>query len=293
LYVARVLPFVLFPLDRERMAGFSNLFAERALAEALASAVRAAGERIVACRAAGLAVETKADASPVTEADRQAERIILEALRELCPGTPVVAEEEAAEGNIPEVGAEFLLVDALDGTRDFLKGGDDFTVNVALVRDGAPVLGVVGAPARGRIWAGIAGTGAFAVNRRRVAPDRTGAHDGPFDIMRAITRTPETNDFIVRFPGARIVSVGSSLKFCTVAEGGADFYPRLGPTSQWDTAAGDAILRTAGGRVVTLDGAPLRYGPSNVPGAAAYLNPWFVATGGADPFAAGSATDRA
>ena len=273
-----------------------DALADRALAEALAPAVRRAGERIITCRAAGLFVETKADASPVTEADRQAEEIILAALAQLVPGAPIIAEEEVAGGNIPEVGAEFLLVDALDGTRDFLKGGDDFTVNVGLVRDGVPALGVVGAPARARLWAGIAGLGAFAVDAGgawRPIHVRA-AHAGPFDIIASRShRTPETDAFIARFPGARIVSVGSSLKFCAVAEGAADFYPRLGPTSQWDTAAGDAVLRAAGGRVVTLDGEPLRYGPGNAPGAAAFLNPWFVAAGGMDPFAAGDAVVRA
>jgi 3'(2'),5'-bisphosphate nucleotidase len=263
---------------------------DRALAETLVAAVRRAGGCIVARRKAGLSVETKADSTPVTEADREAEGIILETLRKVLPGMPVIAEEEVAGGNIPDVGSAFVLVDALDGTRDFVNGGDDFTVNVALVRDGTPGLGVVGAPARGQLWVGIAGSGAFAVDASgawrpiKVRP----AHDGPFDIIASRShRTRETDAFIARFPGARIVAAGSSLKFCTVAEGNADLYPRLGSTSQWDTAAGDAVLRAAGGRVVTLDGKPLRYGPGAELGAAAFRNPWFVAAGGVDPFAAG------
>jgi 3'(2'),5'-bisphosphate nucleotidase len=261
---------------------------DRALAETLTAAVRRAGERIVARRKAGLVVETKADATPVTDADREAEGIILETLRKVLPDMPVIAEEEVAGGNIPDVGSAFVLVDALDGTRDFVNGGDDFTVNVALVRHGTPVLGVVGAPARDRLWAGIAGIGAYSIDASgawqpiQVRP----AHDGPFDIIASRShRTPETDAFIARFPGSRIVAAGSSLKFCTVAEGKADIYPRLGSTSQWDTAAGDAVLRAAGGRVLTLDGKPLRYGPGEAPGAAAFLNPWFVAAGGVDPFA--------
>jgi 3'(2'),5'-bisphosphate nucleotidase len=261
---------------------------DRALVETLVAAARRAGERIVARRKAGLAVETKADATPVTEADREAEGIILEAVHGLLPGIPVIAEEEVAGGRIPDVGSEFVLVDALDGTRDFVNGGDDFTVNVALVRDGTPVLGIVGAPARNRLWAGIAGTAAFSVDESgawrpiHVRP----AHDAPFDIIASRShRTPETDAFIARFPGARIVSAGSSLKFCAVAEGEADLYPRLGSTSQWDTAAGDAVLRAAGGQVMTLDGKLLRYGPGPARGAAAFLNPWFVAAGGVDPFA--------
>jgi 3'(2'),5'-bisphosphate nucleotidase len=266
-----------------------NAQADRALAETLVAAVRRAGERIVACRNAGLSVETKADATPVTQADREAEGVILETLRKVLPGVPVIAEEEVAGGNIPDVGSMFALVDALDGTSDFVKGGDDFTVNVALVRGGAPVLGVVGAPARNCLWAGIAGSGAYAIDQRgiwrpiKVRP----AHGGPLDIIASRShRTPETDAFIARFPGARIVAAGSSLKFCTVAEGKADLYPRLGTTSQWDTAAGDTVLRAAGGRVLTLDGKPLRYGPGKEPGAAAFRNPWFVAAGGVDPFAA-------
>ena len=257
------------------------------LAETLVDAVRRAGACIVARRKAGLSVETKADSTPVTAADREAEGIILETLRRVLPGMPMIAEEEVAGGNIPDVGEAFVLIDALDGTRDFINGGDDFTVNVALVRDGTPDLGVVGAPARDCLWAGIAGTGAFSIDAGgawrpiKVRP----AHGGPFDIIASRShRTPETDAFIARFPGARIVAAGSSLKFCTVAEGKADLYPRLGSTSQWDTAAGDAVLRAAGGRVMTLDGKPLRYGPGKAPGAAAFLNPWFVATGGVDPF---------
>jgi 3'(2'),5'-bisphosphate nucleotidase len=260
---------------------------DRALAETLVAAVRRAGACIVARRTAGLSVETKADSTPVTEADREAEGVILETLRKVLPGLPVIAEEQVAGGNIPDAGSVFVLVDALDGTRDFINGGDDFTVNVGVIKDGAPVLGVVGAPARDQLWVGIAGQGAFSIDAGgpwrpiKVRP----AHGGPLEIIASRShRTPETDAFIARFPGARIVAAGSSLKFCAVAEGKADFYPRLGFTSQWDTAAGDAVLRAAGGRVLTLDGKPLRYGPGKESGAAAFLNPWFVAAGGVDPF---------
>jgi 3'(2'),5'-bisphosphate nucleotidase len=273
------------------MSKSTDIRSDRALAEALADAVRRAGERILACRKAGLAVETKADSTPVTEADRQAEGVILETLRQVLPGMPVIAEEEVASGNIPDVGAAFVLVDALDGTRDFVNGGDDFTVNVAVVRDATPELGVVGAPARGQIWIGVPGNGAHTIDAKGAwrSIHVRAVHAGPFDIIASRShRTPETDAFIARFPGSRIVAAGSSLKFCTVAEGKADLYPRLGPTSQWDTAAGDAVLRAAGGRVMTLDGKPLRYGPGKGPGAAAFLNPWFVAAGGVDPFAAAS-----
>ena len=271
------------------MAGTSRIEASRGLAEALVGAVRAAGERIIACRKTGLAVETKSDNSPVTIADREAEAILLAALRTLAPGVPVIAEEEVAAGRVPATDGDFFLVDPLDGTKDFIRGGGDFTVNVGLVRGGTPVLGVVGAPATGEIWAGVDGVGAFAVDMSGVwRPIKVrAAHAGPFDIIASRShRTKETDDFIARFPGARIVAAGSSLKFCVVAEGGADLYPRLGPTSQWDTAAGDAVLRAAGGRAVTLDGKPLGYGPRDGAGAKAYLNPWFVASGGVEPLPA-------
>lgn len=270
------------------MNDFPDLQFDRDLANTLVASVRRAGECILARRKAGISVETKADSTPVTEADREAEGVILGVLRKVLPGMPVIAEEAVGAGNIPDVGAAFSLVDALDGTRDFINGGDDFTVNVGVVRDGIPVLGIVGAPARGQLWVGIAGDGAYSIDASgawrpiKVRP----THGEPIEIIASRShRTPETDAFIARFPGSRIVAAGSSLKFCTVAEGKADLYPRLGPTSQWDTAAGDAVLRAAGGSVVMLDGKPLRYGPGKGAGAAAFLNPWFVATGNVDPFA--------
>jgi 3'(2'),5'-bisphosphate nucleotidase len=257
------------------------------LIEALIPAAWAAGDAALAARSAGLTVDRKADASPVTEADRAAETILLAALAEHAPGVPVIAEEEVAAGHIPPVGDHFILVDALDGTKDFLKGGPDFTANVGVVRNGHPVAGLVLAPAQRKLWIGAVGFGAFTEdrtgNRRRVQvrePRR------PVDIIASRShRNAETDAFIACFPGAEIVAAGSSLKFCVLAEGLADLYPRLGPTSQWDTAAGDAILRAAGGRVLTLDGIPLPYGPRRGEGAKAFLNPSFVATAALDPFA--------
>ena len=185
----------------------------------------------------------------------------------------------------------FLLVDALDGTKDFVGGGPDFTVNIGLVRGGAPVAGLVCAPALGRLWLGLADGGAFAI--REAEPDnwiplrvRTPPPDGLDIIASRRHRTLETEAFIARFPGSRVVSAGSSLKFTVLAEGKADLYPRLATTSQWDTAAGHAVLCAACGRVLTLDGAALAYRPQPGTGAAAYRNPWFVATAGLDPFMA-------
>lgn len=263
---------------------------DAALIRRLLPATIDAGQAILAVRAAGHAVEEKADRSPVTEADRAAEAIILGAIAEAAPDLPVVAEEEVAAGRLPPVAGTFLLVDALDGTKEFINGGSDFTVNIGLVRDGAPVAGIVHAPASGLTWFGLAGEGAWRIAgsepQRAVAIFvRPPPADGLDVVASRSHRTPDTDAFIARFPGARTVSAGSSLKFVTVAEGRADLYPRLGPTSQWDTAAGDAILRAAGGRVLTLDGRPLSYGPRpGASGAAAFLNPSFVATAATDPF---------
>lgn len=258
------------------------------LIESLVPAAWAAGDAALAARAAGLKVHAKADASPVTEADRAAEAILLAALAEHAPGVPVIAEEEVAAGHIPPVGDYFILVDALDGTKDFLTGGPDFTANVGIVRSGHPVAGLVLAPAQGKLWIGAVGFGAFTEDRagtRRAVRIRHPA--APVGIIASRShRNAETDAFIARFPGAEIVAAGSSLKFCVLAEGLADLYPRIGPTSQWDTAAGDAVLRAAGGRVLTLDGRPLPYGPGKGHGAKAFLNPSFVATAGLDPFAA-------
>ncbi len=261
-----------------------------ATVERLVESAIEAGVLILAVRRRGLSVERKADLSPVTEADRAAEAEILKCLDEVAPGIPVVAEEAVAAGRIPEVGDEFFLVDPLDGTKEFVKGGDDFTVNIGLIRNGVPVLGIVLAPATGDLYVGIAGEGAW---KAKVAAGKIGprhkvsirpAPDGPILVVASKShRTPETDDFIFKFNVGNLVSAGSSLKFCLVAAGEADLYPRMGTTMQWDTAAGDAVVRAAGGSVVTLDGKPLPYGPNGEAGAAAFRNPWFVVAGGIAP----------
>jgi len=254
------------------------------LAEAFVAAAIEAGHAILAVRRQGYKAEHKADATPVTEADRAAERAIVVRLRQVAAGVPIVAEEACSLGSVPTVGGEFFLVDPLDGTKEFVKGGDDFTVNIALIRARVPVIGVVLAPASGLVYAGVAGRGAW---RGSVAGGRVEQHqpihvraaDGPIEVVASKShRTPETDAYIARYEVRRLVSAGSSLKFCTVAEGRADLYPRMGTTMQWDTAAGDAVLRAAGGRTVTLDGATLPYGPNGA-GVAAFVNPWFVAAG--------------
>ena len=248
-----------------------------ALLDPLGLACREAGEAIRAVRGRGFAVEEKGDLSPVTEADRAAEAILLTALARHAPGVPVVAEEEVAAGRIPALGEAFFLVDPLDGTREFVRGGDDYTVNIGLVVDGTPVFGLVLAPEQGRLWAGVVDGEAWVEG-----------HDG--DRSPLAVRAPgekltvvaskshmnqPTRDFLAaQLPDAELVSVGSSLKFCLLAQGAADYYPRLSPTSEWDTAAGHAVLLAAGGRVDAPDGAPLGYGK---PG---FLNSGFAASAG-------------
>jgi 3'(2'), 5'-bisphosphate nucleotidase len=246
------------------------------LLEEIAEAAREAGEAILEIVRRGYEIEAKGDRSPVTEADRAAELVILAALSRAAPGVPVIAEEEVAAGRIPAHGDTFFLVDPLDGTKEFVGGGDDYTVNVALVEAGEPRLGVVYAPASGRLHCGIVGSGAW-VEESGVRRDiRT--RERASDLVAVASKshfTQNTSDYLDAAVGVcEYLGIGSSLKFCVVAEGEADIYPRLSPTSEWDTAAGHAILLAAGGRVDGPDGSPLRYGKR------AFLNRAFVATGG-------------
>lgn len=228
----------------------------------------------------------KSDGSPVTDADEAAEAIILAGLARLAPGTPVVAEEESSAGRTPTVGRRFFLVDPLDGTREFLHRNGEFTVNIGLVEDGEPVAGVVFAPALGELWAGDVGAGArtasvegAALGAWRAITVRTPSADG-LDVLASRSHlTDRTRTWAERLTVRRWTPVGSSLKYCRIAEGAADLYPRFGPTMAWDTAAGHAVLRAAGGDVRRIDGAPLTYGSNG------FLNPDIVAFGGFDPFA--------
>jgi len=230
-----------------------------------------------------IAVSYKADASPVTEADEASEAVILERLAAATPDLPIVAEERVARGEVPATGRRFWLVDPLDGTKEFLHGRGDFTVNIALIEDGLPRLGVVYAPARSEIYIGD-----VSASRAARAVQPPGSHDPPaFESVRARQvpasgmtavasrshATPETTEYLTSHDVRQTVSVGSSLKFCLLACGDADLYPRFGPTMEWDTAAGHAVLVAAGGSVLTTDGAPLRYGKPD------FRNPWFVAVG--------------
>lgn len=245
-----------------------------------------AGRAIMEIFVSGCSVTEKADKSPVTAADHAAEAIILGGLRAALPDVPCVAEEEIAGGHVPaELGDTFILVDPLDGTREFVEQRKDFTVNIALIRRGAPAIGVVYAPARGVLFGGRPGraekvhTGPdYAIMDRRAVNVRAPA-DPPAILASRSHSTPETDAFVARYPGAERVSIGSSLKFCMLACGEADIYPRFGRTMEWDTAAGDAVLRAAGGVTRTLNGDPLAYGKRNQAHDSDFANPHFVAWG--------------
>lgn len=256
---------------------------EALLARMVELAVRA-GRVILDIYATDFTVDRKADNSVVTAADHQAEQVILAGLADCAPDIPVIAEEEVAAGRVPEAGALFFLVDPLDGTREFLARNGEFTVNIALVDDGVPVSGVVYAPALGQLYAGGPG-GAF---KAEVVDGTVGSHQ-PIRVREAGTGilavgsrshgSEATARWLTRFTDVSFVSAGSSLKFCLLAEGAADVYPRLGRTMEWDTAAGDAVLRAAGGQVVTCEGTPLRYGKCRQASDSDYANPHFIAYG--------------
>jgi 3'(2'), 5'-bisphosphate nucleotidase len=224
-----------------------------------------------------VAVRAKADASPVTAADEAAEAVILAGLAELTPQIPVVAEETVAAGHVPEIGdGPFWLVDPLDGTKEFLSRNGEFTVNIALIEAREPVLGVVLAPARASAWWGARGKGAMARDAQgatRAITVRKAPADGVVAIASRSHRDAETQAFLDQAGVGKCISAGSSLKFCLVAEGKADLYPRFGRTMEWDVAAGHAVLAAAGGRVTTRDGAPFLY---RKPG---FENPPFIARG--------------
>lgn len=249
------------------------------LLDDIAEAAREAGGAILEIVRRGFDVEAKKDSSPVTEADRAAELIILAALARAAPGIPVIAEEEVAAGRIPAHDDTYFLVDPLDGTKEFVRGGDDYTVNIGLVEGGSPTLGVVFAPATGRLHGGCIGSGAWldeGHGRRAIRTRERGTQ------LTAVASKSHLNQATVDYLQEAVgtcdfVAVGSSLKFCIVAEGGADIYPRASPTSEWDTAAGHAILLAAGGLVHGPGGSPLRYGKR------AFLNRAFVATSGWEP----------
>jgi 3'(2'), 5'-bisphosphate nucleotidase len=263
----------------EAAPGLGDTAARQALLRRLDALALAAGSQILTrYTAADLATDTKADGSPVTEADEAAERVILDGLAALGLGLPVVAEEAVAAGRVPATGTgPFVLVDPLDGTREFLSRNGEFTVNIAVIEDGRPVLGVVYAPALGERYTGLVGDGAW--RRRGDGPaEAIAARPLPADgAVVVASRSHGDPARIDAWLGDRAVTgrkaIGSSLKFCLIAAGEADLYPRFGRTMEWDTAAGHAVLAAAGGRVETLEGVLLSYGK------AGFENPDFVARG--------------
>jgi 3'(2'), 5'-bisphosphate nucleotidase len=220
---------------------------------------------------------TKTDGSPVTAADQAAEDIILAALADLTPEIPVIAEEATAKGQVPEVaGSRFWLVDPLDGTREFLSGNGEFTVNIALIEDGRPVLGVVVAPALGQTYGGHGpGTATLAdgAGERSIRVRPIPAEGETVVGSRSHGDPAAMERFLADRKVAAFRAAGSSLKLCLIAEGEADFYPRFGPTMEWDIAAGHAVLSAAGGRVLTLEGGAFLYGKPD------YRNGPFIASG--------------
>jgi len=251
---------------------------------ALIALAEAGGDVVWEHFVGGAAVTIKADESPVTAADHAAELVILAGLADCAPGIPVVAEEEAAAGRIPDVAGAFFLVDPLDGTKEFIKRGDDFTVNIGLIEGGVPTMGVVYAPARNHLYWGDTEGGAWSAERTphgaRGAAVRIAVRAPGGTACAVASKShadPATGAWLAAAGIADCVSVGSSLKFVLVASGEADVYPRTGPTMEWDTAAGDAVLRAAGGRVLDLDNAVFRYGKPD------FRNTGFVATGSYEP----------
>lgn len=237
---------------------------------------REAGEVILGFYRDGFSVEGKADGSPVTAADRAADDLIVARLREIAPDIPIVSEESHAEGSRPDVsGGRFWLVDPLDGTKEFVNRNGEFTVNIGLIDRGVPVLGVILVPVTGRLYWGATGLGAGLEAEAGSHPiaARKAPEDGLTVAASRSHRNPALDAYLATVAMKDQKVAGSSLKFCLVAEGEADLYPRTGPTSEWDTAAGHAIVLAAGGHVETMDGAPLAYGK---PG---FLNPEFVVRG--------------
>jgi len=239
----------------------------------LIEATRKAGEIAMTFYSREIDVTMKADNSPVTEADFAVDNLLYPILTERYPDIPVITEERASTHEMTPGRRRFFLVDPIDGTKEFVKKTGEFTINIALIEDGQPVAGIVHAPAIGRMFTGETGAGA-----REIGPDGASRRIGvrtcqttPTAVASRSHLTKETEAFISENKISDCVNAGSSLKFCLVAAGEADIYPRFGPTMEWDTAAGHAVLAAAGGRVLTCDGSPLSYGKPQ------FRNPYFIA----------------
>lgn len=266
-------------VDAQGSAAYQREMDELELLSLAAELAKRAAGTILAVRARGFDILRKHDATPVTAADHAAETLIVEGLRRGTPAIPVVAEEEVAAGHVVDPGDEFWLVDPLDGTREFAQLRDEFTVNIGLVRHGRPVLGAVAAPGYGELFTGIVGRGAW----KRTTAGETAIHvrSPPPEGLHVLASRHYASDarlaeFLKGHRMASLANMGSAIKFCRLAEGAADFYPRLGRTMEWDTAAPQAVLEAAGGTVRRMDGGPLGYGK---PG---WENPPFICTGAPD-----------
>ncbi|HEY1928440.1 MAG TPA: 3'(2'),5'-bisphosphate nucleotidase CysQ [Caulobacteraceae bacterium] len=249
------------------------------IGQRLARIAEEAGRLILPLWSAGVEVSRKADDSPVTEADRRAERLILDRLEAAFPGVPVVSEEDASEFGTPDaIGPRFFLVDPLDGTKAFVRKDPNFTVNIALVEDGRPVAGAVVAPASGETWftcaGGAAKAGAPGAEPRAIVVRAGG--DDPLALISHTMKPQELANLKARYCFERTQAMDSSIKLVRIAEGSADLYPRHGPTMEWDIAAGHAVLGAAGGRLTGLEGEPFVYGKAGE----GFKNGWFVARGG-------------
>jgi 3'(2'), 5'-bisphosphate nucleotidase len=253
-----------------------------------------AGQAILAVYRSGHAVTQKQDLSPVTIADEQAELIILRHLATDFPDIPVIAEESVAAGHVPDIGdAPFFLVDPLDGTREFIEHRDEFTVNIAYIVEGRPVAGIVYAPALGLAFTGENGIAEkllvdadFKIaSRTRIAVRPVG--ENRLALASRSHGNARTDDFLAKNAVTDCTTIGSSLKFCLLAEGKADVYPRLSRTMEWDTAAGDAVLRAAGGTTVLPDGTPLPYGKRQQANDSDFANADFISWGGRDGVSGG------
>lgn len=256
---------------------------KNALAFEFARLCSEAGAAIMEIYNSDFTARNKDDSSPVTDADEVAEKLILAGLEKILPGVPVLAEESFSAGFRPEIGSTFVLVDPVDGTKEFINKNGEFTVNIALIENRAPTAGCVYAPAKERIY--IGGTTAWAgklvagdtVDPATLSPITTRAHpaSGLTGVMSRSHADQATKDFAEKVGVTESISAGSSLKFCLVADGSADVYPRFGPTREWDTGAGHAVLNASGGAVLLPDGKPFLYAKLDTE----FLNGAFVAWG--------------
>jgi 3'(2'), 5'-bisphosphate nucleotidase len=259
------------------------------VADELATLISSAAAAVMAARKSALGIRAKADRSPVTQADEVAEAVLLEGLERLLPGLAIVSEERFATRPLAELGDCMVLVDPVDGTRELIEGRDEFTINVAIVVEGRPVLGLISAPALGVIWRGIEGGGAERLQLTPGAPVRDAERRAikpralpQEQLVAAVSRShldARTTAFLASLPKVERLVSGSAIKLCRVAEGAVDVYPRLAPTREWDIAAGHAIVAAAGGIVIRPDGSPLTYGRLEQD----FLIPAFIAWG--DPSA--------